>query len=429
MKPYRELSKEELLALQEELQAEYDAEKAKGLNLDISRGKPGKEQLDLSMPMMDVLNGETVLNAENGTDVRNYGVLDGIPEAKELMAGMVGAKPSQMIVLGNSSLNIMYDCVARAELFGIMGSTPWSQLDKVKFLCPVPGYDRHFGVTEQFGIEMINVPMTEDGPEMDVVEDYVNNDPSVKGIWCVPMFSNPGGVVYSDETVKRFANLKPAAKDFRIFWDNAYGIHYLYDRPESEQPHILNILEECEKAGNPDMVYEFCSTSKITFPGAGVAAMASSEANVADIKAKLQWQTIGPDKINQLRHVRYFKDINGMKEYMKKHAEIIRPKFEAVLETLEKELGELGIASWSKPVGGYFISFNAQKGCAKAIVAKCKEAGLVLTGAAYPYGNDPEDSNIRIAPTLPSTEELSIATALFVTCTKLVTVEKLLAEM
>lgn len=431
MKPYRELSKEELLALQEELQAEYDAEKSKGLKLDISRGKPGKEQLDLSMPMMDVLNGESVLVAANGTDVRNYGVLDGIPEAKELMAGMVGAKPSQMIVLGNSSLNIMYDCVARAELFGIMGSTPWSQLDKVKFLCPVPGYDRHFGVTEQFGIEMINVPMTEDGPDMDVVEDYVNNDSAVKGIWCVPMFSNPGGVVYSDETVKRFANLKPAAKDFRIFWDNAYGIHYLYDRPESEQPHILNILEECEKAGNPDIVYEFCSTSKITFPGAGVAAMASSEANVADIKSKLKWQTIGPDKINQLRHVRYFKDINGMKEYMKKHADIIRPKFEAVLETLNKELGGLGIASWSNPVGGYFISFNAKKGCAKAIVAKCKEAGLVLTGAgaAFPYGNDPKDSNIRIAPTLPSTEELAIATALFVTCTKLVTVEKLLSEM
>ena len=430
MKPYRELSKEELLALQEELQAEYDAEKAKGLNLDISRGKPGKEQLDLSMPMMDVLNGETVLNAENGTDVRNYGVLDGIPEAKELMAGMVGAKPSQMIVLGNSSLNIMYDCVARAELFGIMGSTPWSQLDKVKFLCPVPGYDRHFGVTEQFGIEMINVPMTEDGPEMDVVEDYVNNDPSVKGIWCVPMFSNPGGVVYSDETVKRFANLKPAAKDFRIFWDNAYGIHYLYDRPESEQPHILNILEECEKAGNPDMVYEFCSTSKITFPGAGVAAMASSEANVADIKAKLQWQTIGPDKINQLRHVRYFKDINGMKEYMKKHAEIIRPKFEAVLETLEKELGELGIASWSKPVGGYFISFDSMEGCAKAIVAKAKEAGVVMTGAGatYPYGKDPKDSNIRIAPSYPSVEELGKAAEVFVLCVKLVSVEKLLEK-
>ena len=407
MKPYRELSKEELLALQAELQAEYDAEKEKDLNLDISRGKPGKEQLDLSMPMMDVLNAESVLASENGTDVRNYGVLDGIPEAKELMAGMVGAKPSQMIVLGNSSLNIMYDCVARAEIFGIMGNTPWSKLDKVKFLCPVPGYDRHFGVTEQFGIEMINVPMTEDGPDMDVVEDYVNNDPAVKGIWCVPMFSNPGGIVYSDETVKRFANLKPAAKDFR------------------------NILEECEKAGNPDIVYEFCSTSKITFPGAGVAAMASSEANIADIKSKLKWQTIGPDKINQLRHVRYFKDINGMKDYMKKHAAIIRPKFEAVLETLEKELGELGIASWSKPVGGYFISFNAEKGCAKAIVAKCKEAGLVLTGAgaAYPYGNDPEDSNIRIAPTLPPIEELKVATDLFVTCTKLVTVEKFLSEM
>ena len=405
MKPYRELSKEELLALQAELQAEYDAEKEKSLNLDISRGKPGKEQLDLSMPMMDVLNAESVLASENGTDVRNYGVLDGIPEAKELMAGMVGAKPSQMIVLGNSSLNIMYDCVARAEIFGIMGNTPWSKLDKVKFLCPVPGYDRHFGVTEQFGIEMINVPMTEDGPDMDVVEDYVNNGPA--------------------------ANLKPAAKDFRIFWDNAYGIHYLYDRPESEQPHILNILEECEKAGNPDIVYEFCSTSKITFPGAGVAAMASSEANIADIKSKLKWQTIGPDKINQLRHVRYFKDINGMKDYMKKHAAIIRPKFEAVLETLEKELGELGIASWSKPVGGYFISFNAEKGCAKAIVAKCKEAGLVLTGAgaAYPYGNDPEDSNIRIAPTLPPIEELKVATDLFVTCTKLVTVEKFLSEM
>ena len=428
---YCEMSKEELLKLKEELDERYKEAQSKGLSLNMSRGKPSATQLNVTMDMLDTINSSSDMKSEDGTDCRNYGVLDGIPEAKKLMADIMGTTPEHVIIYGNASLNIMYDCVARAELFGIMGSTPWSQLDKVKFLCPVPGYDRHFGVTEQFGIEMINVPMTEDGPDMDVVEDYVNNDPSVKGIWCVPMFSNPGGVVYSDETVKRFANLKPAAKDFRIFWDNAYGIHYLYDRPESEQPHILNILEECEKAGNPDMVYEFCSTSKITFPGAGVAAMASSEANVADIKAKLQWQTIGPDKINQLRHVRYFKDINGMKEYMKKHAEIIRPKFEAVLETLEKELGELGIASWSKPVGGYFISFNAQKGCAKAIVAKCKEAGLVLTGAgaAYPYGNDPEDSNIRIAPTLPSTEELSIATALFVTCTKLVTVEKLLAEM
>ena len=403
MKPYRELSKEELLALQAELQAEYDAEKEKSLNLDISRGKPGKEQLDLSMPMMDVLNAESVLASENGTDVRNYGVLDGIPEAKELMAGMVGAKPSQMIVLGNSSLNIMYDCVARAEIFGIMGNTPWSKLDKVKFLCPVPGYDRHFGVTEQFGIEMINVPMTEDGPDMDVVEDYVNNDP---------------------------ANLKPAAKDFRIFWDNAYGIHYLYDRPESEQPHILNILEECEKAGNPDIVYEFCSTSKITFPGAGVAAMASSEANIADIKSKLKWQTIGPDKINQLRHVRFFKNIDGINAHMMKQAAIMRPKFEMVEKTLQDELGELGIGSWINPKGGYFICFNTLPGCAKSVVAKAKEAGVALTpaGAPFPYGKDPEDSVIRIAPSFPTMEELETATRIFVLCVKLASVEKLLAE-
>lgn len=428
MKPYRDLSKEELLALKSELQAAYEEEKAKGLKLDMSRGKPGKEQLDLSMPMMNVLNADSDMNTENGTDVRNYGVLNGIPEARKLFGDMVGAKPSQVIVLGNSSLNIMYDCVARAELFGIMGNTPWSKLDKVKFLCPVPGYDRHFGVTEQFGIEMINIPMSEDGPDMDMVEDYVNNDPAVKGIWCVPVFSNPGGVVYSDETVRRFANLKPAAPDFRIFWDNAYGIHYLYDMCEGEEAGILNILEECEKAGNPDIVYQFCSTSKITFPGAGVAALSSSEANIKDIESKMKWQTIGPDKINQLRHVRYFKDIDGMKEHMKLHAAVIRPKFEAVLKTLSDELDGLDIASWSSPKGGYFISFQAMKGCAKEIVAKCKEAGLVLTGAgaAFPYGKDPEDSNIRIAPTLPPIEELQVAADLFVTCVKLVSVEKYL---
>lgn len=425
MKPYRELSKEELLALQEELQAEYDTEKAKGLNLDISRGKPGKEQLDLSMPMMDVLNGETVLNAENGTDVRNYGVLDGIPEAKELMAGMVGAKPSQMIVLGNSSLNIMYDCVARAELFGIMGSTPWSQLDKVKFLCPVPGYDRHFGVTEQFGIEMINVPMTEDGPDMDVVEDYVNNDPSVKGIWCVPMFSNPGGVVYSDETVKRFANLKPAAKDFRIFWDNAYVVHHLY---EDNQAQILNILDECEKAGNPDIVFQFCSTSKVSFPGAGIAAISASAANIADIKKKLTIQTIGHDKINQLRHVKFFKDQKGVQEHMMKQAAIIRPKFEMVEEMLTEEIASRGIGTWMHPLGGYFISFEALEGCAKKIVEKCKEAGVVLTGAGspYPYKKDPKDAVIRIAPTYPSMDELKEAAKVFTVVVRLVSVDKLL---
>ena len=431
MKKYKDMSKDELLTLKAALLEEYKEEQAKGLSLNMARGKPGFSQLALSMGMLDEINSSSDMRTLLGNDTRNYGDLDGIGECRQLMADMMEVKKENIIVYGNSSLNVMYDTVSRSMTHGVNGSTPWCKLDKVKFLCPVPGYDRHFKITEFFGIEMINIPLLEDGPDMDLVEEYVNNDPAVKGIWCVPMFSNPGGVVYSDETVKRFANLKPAAKDFRIFWDNAYGIHYLYDRPESEQPHILNILEECEKAGNPDIGYEFCSTSKITFPGAGVAAMASSEANIADIKSKLKWQTIGPDKINQLRHVRYFKDINGMKDYMKKHAAIIRPKFEAVLETLEKELGELGIASWSKPVGGYFISFNAEKGCAKAIVAKCKEAGLVLTGAgaAYPYRNDPEDSNIRIAPTLPPIEELKVATDLFVTCTKLVTVEKFLSEM
>lgn len=431
MKPYSQLSKEELTALKKELEKQFEDVKGKGLKLDMSRGKPAKAQLDLSNGMMDILNSETDLVSSDGVDCRNYGILDGISDARKLLADMSEVPERNILIYGNSSLNVMFDTVARAMTHGFLGSTPWCKLDKVKFLCPVPGYDRHFGITEFFGIEMINVPLLPTGPDMDMVEKLVAEDPAIKGIWCVPKYANPTGISYSDETVKRFAHLKPAAEDFRIFWDNAYGIHYLYDRPESEQPHILNILEECEKAGNPDIVYEFCSTSKITFPGAGVAAMASSEANIADIKSKLKWQTIGPDKINQLRHVRYFKDINGMKDYMKKHAAIIRPKFEAVLETLEKELGELGIASWSKPVGGYFISFNAEKGCAKAIVAKCKEAGLVLTGAgaAYPYGNDPEDSNIRIAPTLPPIEELKVATDLFVTCTKLVTVEKFLSEM
>lgn len=428
---YEELSKEELLQLKSDLKAQFEDVKAQNLHLDMSRGKPSTEQLNLSMDMMDVLRSDSDLVCEEGVDCRNYGVLDGIAEAKQLLADMMEVPKDNIVIFGNSSLNIMYDTIARSMTHGVMGSTPWAKLDKVKFLCPVPGYDRHFAITEYFGIEMINIPMTPTGPDMDMVEELVSSDPAIKGIWCVPKYSNPQGITYSDETVHRFAKLNPAAEDFRIFWDNAYGIHYLYDRPESEQPHILNILEECEKAGNPDIVYEFCSTSKITFPGAGVAAMASSEANIADIKSKLKWQTIGPDKINQLRHVRYFKDINGMKDYMKKHAAIIRPKFEAVLETLEKELGELEIASWSKPVGGYFVSFNAEKGCAKAIVAKCKEAGLVLTGAgaAYPYGNDPEDSNIRIAPTLPPIEELKVATDLFVTCTKLVTVEKFLSEM
>ena len=425
MKKYQEMTREELLQEKTELEAEFAKIKEMGLNLDMSRGKPGSDQLDLAMPMLDVLTSKEVIQSENGTDLRNYGIVDGIPEAKKLVADMVGVKPEQVIVYGNSSLNIMYDQVARAEMFGICGNTPWSKLEKVKFLCPVPGYDRHFAITEDFGIEMINIPMTADGPDMDMVEQYVNNDEAVKGIWCIPKYSNPEGVVYSDETVKRFAALKPAAKDFRIFWDNAYAVHHLY---EDQQAEILNILELCEQAGNPDMVFEFCSTSKVSFPGAGIAAIATSEANIADIKKRLTIQTIGHDKINQLRHVKYFKDMNGVKEHMMKHAAIIRPKFEMLDELLTREVAARGIGSWMKSLGGYFISFNALEGCAKEIVAKCREAGVTMTGAGspFPYKKDPKDSVIRIAPTYPSVEELEKAAEVFVTVTRLVSVTKLL---
>ena len=427
MKHYQEMSWEELTQELTLLEEEYAKIKDMGLALDMSRGKPGADQLDLSMDMMDVLDSKSVLKSENGTDLRNYGILDGIPEAKKLMADVVGAKPENVIVYGNSSLNIMYDQISRAEVFGFCGNTPWSRLDQVKFLCPVPGYDRHFAITEKFGIEMINIPMTEDGPDMDLVEKYVNSDPSVKGIWCVPKYSNPQGVVYSDETVRRFAALKPAAADFRIFWDNAYVVHHLY---EDNQAEILNILEECKEAGNPDMVFEFCSTSKVTFPGAGIAALAASEANIADIKNNLTIQTIGYDKINQLRHVKYFKDVDGIRAHMMKQAAIIRPKFEMVEQLLEEEIASRGIGKWVNPLGGYFISFEALEGCAKEIVAKCKEAGVVLTGAGspFPYKKDPKDSVIRIAPTYPSLEELKKAAEVFAVVVRLVSAKKLLAE-
>ena len=427
MKAYKDLNKEELLTLQKQLNKEYEEAKAKGLKLDMSRGKPAASQLDMEMDFMNVLNADSILKTEAGVDCRNYGIMDGIPEARKLIGDVLGVSADNVIVFGNASLNIMYDTVARSEIFGVMGETPWCKLDKVKFLCPVPGYDRHFAITEQFGIEMINVSMTEDGPDMDMVEELVNTDPAVKGIWCVPKYSNPQGYTYSDETVKRFAALKPAAKDFRIYWDNAYAIHDLY---EEKKDTLLDIISECEKAGNPDMVYEFCSTSKVTFPGSGIAALAASKANLDFIKKFMTIQTIGYDKVNQLRHVRYFKDAEGMKAHMMKHAAIMRPKFEAVFHVLESELNGLGIGSWTEPKGGYFISFDALEGCAKKIVEKCKEAGVVLTGAGatYPYKKDPKDSNIRLAPSFPTPEELAMATDLFVLCVKIVSVEKLLKE-
>ena len=425
MESYQNLSKEQLLALKSELEASYEEKKALNLQLDMSRGKPSPSQLDVSLGLMDALNSNSVLKSEDGTDCRNYGVLDGIPEAKKLMADMMGTTADHIIIFGNASLTIMYDSISRSYTHGVLGSTPWCKLDKVKFLCPVPGYDRHFAITERFGIEMINVPMTQDGPDMDMVEELVANDDSIKGIWCVPKYSNPQGYCYSDETVHRFANLKPAAKDFRIYWDNAYVIHHLY---EDNQVEIPDIISECEKAGTPNLVYEFASTSKVSFPGSGIAAMAASAENLADVKKQMTIQTIGYDKLNQLRHVAYFKNIDGLKAHMKKHADAMRPKFEAVLKVLDEELTGAEIGSWVKPLGGYFISFDAMEGCAKKIVAKCKEAGVTLTnaGATFPYGKDPKDSNIRIAPSFPTPEEMAVATDLFVLCVKLVSVEKLL---
>jgi DNA-binding transcriptional MocR family regulator len=425
MKQYCEMSREELLALKEQLDLQYENIKAEGLSLDMSRGKPGADQLAISMGMMDILNSDSDLKCETGVDCRNYGVIDGIPEAKRLLGEMSEVEPENIIIYGNSSLNVMFDSIARSMTHGVMGHTPWCKLDKVKFLCPVPGYDRHFKITEFFGIEMINVPMTPTGPDMDMVEKLVSEDDAIKGIWCVPKYSNPQGITYSEETVKRFARLKPAAPDFRIYWDNAYSIHHLY---EDNHDFLIEILGECKEAGNPDLVYKFTSTSKVSFPGSGIAAVAASQANLNDFRKYMQIQTIGHDKLNQLRHVRYFKDLDGLHAHMRKHAELIRPKFEMVLSTLERELGGLGIGEWTKPHGGYFISFDSMEGCAKAIVAKAKEAGVVMTGAGatYPYGKDPKDSNIRIAPTYPSLEELEKAANVFVLCVKLASVEKLL---
>lgn len=424
-KPYAAYTRDELRALKAELDKDFQRYKEMGMKLDMSRGKPSIDQLNLSMGMFDVFHSESDLKCEDGTDCRNYGVIDGIPEAKRLLASIAEVSPDNIMIFGNSSLNVMYDTIARCYTFGVLGHTPWCKQEKIKFLCPVPGYDRHFRITEEFGFEMINIPMNDDGPIMDVVEAYVNNDPEVKGIWCVPKYSNPSGVSYSDETVRRFARLKPAAPDFRIFWDNAYSVHHLY---EDRRDVILEILEECAKAGNPNLAYKFTSTSKISFPGSGVAAIAASPDNMADIKKHAFVQTIGHDKLNQLRHVRFFRDRYGIEAQMRRHADILRPKFEMVENILEQELGGLWIGEWTKPLGGYFISFDSLDGCAKAIVAKAKEAGVTMTdaGATYPYGIDPNDKNIRIAPSFPPIGELAMATKLFALCVKLVSIDKLM---
>lgn len=428
MIPYAEMSKEELMEIRKQLSARYREYQGKDLRLDMSRGKPSVDQLDLSMGMMDVLSSSDDLTCEDGMDCRNYGGLDGIKEAKELLGDMMEVHPDQIIIYGNSSLNVMYDTVSRSMTHGVMGNTAWCRLEKVKFLCPVPGYDRHFAITEYFGIEMIHIPMTPAGPDMAMVEELVASDSAIKGIWCVPKYSNPQGYSYSDDTVRRFARLKPAAPDFRIYWDNAYSIHHLYD---NDQDHLIEILAECKRAGNPDLVYKFASTSKVSFPGSGIAAIAASQNNLVDILKQLKIQTIGHDKVNQLRHVRFFGNIHGMVEHMRKHADSVRPKFNAVVEILDRELEGLGIGSWTNPKGGYFISFDSLDGCAKAIVAKCKKAGLVMTGAGatYPYGKDPCDSNIRIAPTYPPLSDLIQAMELFALCVKIVSIDTLLTKL
>lgn len=421
------MNKTQLAELKGNLVSEYDEFKKRGLKLDMSRGKPGADQLDLSMPMLGCLSSKDTLKSVDGTDCRNYGLLDGIIEAKEMFSKMIGVSTDEIIVAGNASLNLMYDAISKALILGVLGSEkPWGKYDKIKFLCPVPGYDRHFAICESLGIEMINIPMSETGPDMDLIEKLIAGDDTIKGIWCVPMYSNPDGITYSDETVKRFARLKPKAKDFRIFWDNAYCIHHLNNNPDT----LLNILEECKAVQNPNLVYIFGSTAKVTFAGAGVAMMGASKENIDFIKKQMTIQTIGFDKINQLRHTKYFVNFDGLLSQMEKHCAIIAPKFEVVLNNLEKELSPLGIASWNNPNGGYFISVNTFSGCAKRVVALCKEAGVVLTpaGATFPYGIDPEDKNIRIAPTFPPVSELIIAIDLFCLCVKLASVEKLLAE-
>lgn len=421
---YDSLSKAELEREYDKVKQRYDAFKSRGMALDMSRGKPGPEQMDISSKMFDAVSNDLGYKNETGIDCRNYGGLDGLPELKRLFSEILGVDKSQVIVGGNSSLNMMFDTIAQAMTHGF-GAEPWMKQGNVKFLCPAPGYDRHFAICEHFGIELITVANTPFGPDMDAVEQLVK-DPLVKGIWCVPKYSNPEGITYSDETVRRIAALKPAAIDFRVFWDNAYAIHSLYE----EDDKLLNIYDECVKQGNPNLVIQFTSTSKITFPGAGVAAQAAGPEDVARIKGRMAFQTIGPDKLNQLRHARIFGSLDAVLAHMKKHAEVLRPKFEIVLNRFEEEFGGLDIATWTKPRGGYFISLDLPNGCAKRTHALCKEAGLVLTGAGatFPYGKDPLDRNLRIAPSYPGNEEISLAAELLAISVKLAVLEKVMAK-
>ncbi len=422
MQAFQNFSKNELLNRKNKLLEQYESYKKQGLKLDMSRGKPCTEQLDLSN---DIFSHAQNLITEEGADCRNYGLLDGILEAKKLFAELFDLSIDELFIAGNSSLSLMYDLMSKAFIHGLKGfERPWSKLEKIKFLCPSPGYDRHFAITQLFGVEMIVVPINSNGPDMDMIENLVSQDEAIKGMWAIPMYSNPSGITYSDDVVKRLANMNTKASDFRIFWDNAYALHHLYDTPDQ----LLNLISECRKAGNPDRTYMFGSTSKVTFPGAGVAFMASSKENIAHIKKQISIQTIGYDKVNMLLHTRFLKNAETVGKHMKKHAEILRPKFEAVHQILDKNLSGKGIASWNKPNGGYFISLDVLKGCAKRTVSLAKEAGVVLTsaGATFPYGVDPNDTNIRIAPTYPPLSELRVAIEVLAVCVELTALELIL---
>ncbi|MCL2526572.1 MAG: aminotransferase [Coriobacteriia bacterium] len=429
MKSYLELTATEMQEQLDAAQAQYQDYVAKGLKLNMARGKPSPQQLDLSMPLLDTVSAQTsadILREGTADDLRNYGGLIGTPEARELMATIMGVDAADVIVCGNSSLNIMYDLVSQVYAHGIAGQPAWAKLDApVKFLCPVPGYDRHFALTESFGIEMIPVPLGADGPDMDLVEDLVSKDPAIKGIWCVPKYSNPTGTTYSDEVVSRFAALKPAAADFRIYWDNAYAVHDLQQPGDS----LLSIKDACEAANNADLWYMFASTSKITFAGSGISAVAASDVNLAEIKGRLTLQTIGPDKLNQLRHSLFLPDADAVGAHMQKHADIVAPKFETVLRTLEAGLEGTKVGTWTRPAGGYFISFMGLPGTARRVISLAKDAGMILTeaGATYPYGDDTEDVNIRLAPTYPDVDEIADASELFVICVKIASLEALMA--